>query len=58
VDTEALTQRMNYKYPPGAVRRLDDALLWVYGGSYIDLRGNADRVPALQARLEKMGGTG
>ena len=58
VDTEALTQRMNYKYPPGAVRRLDDALLWAYGGTYIELPGNADRVPALQARLDKMGGTG
>jgi predicted RNase H-like nuclease/ppGpp synthetase/RelA/SpoT-type nucleotidyltranferase len=56
VDTEALTERMNYKYPPGAVRRLDDALLWVYGDAYIELRGNADRVPALRARLEKMGG--
>ena len=43
VDTEALTQRMGYRYPPGAVRRLDDALLWVYGDAYVDLRGNADR---------------
>ena len=54
VDTEALTDRMNYKYPPGAVRRLDDALLWLHGDAYVELRGNADRVPALRARLEKM----
>ena len=56
VDADALTQRMNYRYPPGAVRRLDDALLWAYGATYVELRGNADRVPALRARLEKMGG--
>ena len=56
VDAEALTQRMNYRYPPGAVRRLDDALLWAYGATYVELHGNADRVPALRARLEKMGG--
>ncbi|MGZ4503250.1 MAG: DUF429 domain-containing protein, partial [Nocardioidaceae bacterium] len=58
VDAEALTRRMNYRYPPGAVRRLDDALLWAYGDTYVALRGNADRVPALRARLEKMGGAG
>ncbi len=56
VDTAALTQRMGYRYPPGAVRRLDDALLWVYGDTYVDLHGNADRAPALRARLAKMGG--
>ncbi len=55
VDAEALTERMDYRYPPGAVRRLDDALLWVYGDTYVELRGNAHRVPALRARLEKMG---
>lgn len=58
VDTEALTQRMDYRYPPGAVRRLDDALLWAYGDTYVELRGNADRAPALRVRLEKMGGGG
>jgi predicted RNase H-like nuclease/ppGpp synthetase/RelA/SpoT-type nucleotidyltranferase len=56
VDAAALTQRMGYRYPPGAVRRLDDALLWVYGGTYVELRGNSHRAPALRARLEKMGG--
>jgi predicted RNase H-like nuclease/ppGpp synthetase/RelA/SpoT-type nucleotidyltranferase len=54
LDGEDLTRRMGYRYPPGAVRRLDDALLWAYGETYVDLRGNADREPALRARLEKM----
>jgi predicted RNase H-like nuclease/ppGpp synthetase/RelA/SpoT-type nucleotidyltranferase len=58
VDAEALTQRMDYRYPPGAVRRLDDALLWTYGDTYVGLRGNAHRAPALRTRLEKMSGTG
>ncbi|NUR08243.1 MAG: DUF429 domain-containing protein [Nocardioidaceae bacterium] len=58
VDADELTRRMDYRHPPGAVRRLDDALLWAYGDTYIALRGNADRAPALRARLEKMGGTG
>ena len=34
---------MDYRYPPGAVRRLDDALLAAYGSAYVDLRGNAQR---------------
>ncbi len=54
VDAAALTERMDYRYPPGAVRRLDDALLSAYGDTYVELRGNAHRVPALRARLEKM----
>jgi ppGpp synthetase/RelA/SpoT-type nucleotidyltranferase len=58
VDAEALTERMEYRYPPGAVRRLDDALLWAYRDAYVDLRGNAHRAPALRARLQKMGGAG
>ncbi|HSV39977.1 MAG TPA: DUF429 domain-containing protein [Nocardioidaceae bacterium] len=56
VDAAALTERMDYRYPPGAVRRLDDALLSALGEMYVELRGNADRVPALRARLEKMSG--
>ena len=56
-DAEALTERMDYRYPPGAVRRLDDALLWAYGKTYVELRGNAHRVGALRARLEKMRGS-
>ena len=54
VDAGTLVERMDYRYPPGAVRRLDDALLWTYGDTYVDLRGNAHRAGALRARLAKM----
>ncbi len=57
VDAETLKKRMDYRYPPGAVRRLDDALLWVYGDTYVELTANAHRVPALRARLAKMRAT-
>ena len=56
VDEETLAQRMDYRYPPGAVRRLDDALLWAYGDVYVGLGGNADRAQALRDRLAKMRG--
>ena len=49
-----LNARMDYRYPPGAVRRLDDALLAAVGERYIDLPGNAHRVSALRARLERL----
>jgi predicted RNase H-like nuclease/ppGpp synthetase/RelA/SpoT-type nucleotidyltranferase len=55
-DVEAVTERMDYRYPPGAVRRLDDALLWAYGDAYVELRGNAHRAASLRARLDKMRG--
>ncbi|GAB3868694.1 bifunctional ribonuclease/(p)ppGpp synthase [Nocardioides maradonensis] len=54
VDGATLAERMDYRYPPGAVRRLDDALLWTYGEDYVRLSGNAHRVPSLRARLVKM----
>ncbi|GGU09639.1 DUF429 domain-containing protein [Nocardioides albus] len=54
VDEETLMARMDYRYPPGAVRRLDDALLWVYGDAYVGLRANAHREAGLRARLAKM----
>jgi ppGpp synthetase/RelA/SpoT-type nucleotidyltranferase len=54
VDTEAVNTRLGYRYPPGAVRRLDDALLVVFGERYLDLHGNAHRVPLLRARLDKL----
>jgi hypothetical protein len=57
VDAETLAERMDNRYPPGAVRRLDDALLWAYGETYVALRANADRAPALRSRLAKMRGT-
>lgn len=53
-DSAVISERMNYRYPPGAVRRLDDALLFVFGPRYVDLPGNAHRVDLLRARLEKL----
>ena len=54
VDTTELNARMDYRYPPGAVRRLDDALLALHGERYVELTGNAHRVALLRARLERM----
>jgi hypothetical protein len=54
IDAAALTERMGYRYPPGAVRRLDDALLAAFAEKYVELRGNSHREPALRARLEKL----
>ncbi|QWC85147.1 DUF429 domain-containing protein [Nocardioidaceae bacterium] len=48
-----LNERLGYRYPPGAVRRLDDALLAAYGERYIGLTGNAHRVEALTSRLAR-----
>jgi hypothetical protein len=49
-----LSSRMAYRYPPGAVRRLDDALLAAFGQEYVDLHGNAHRVQSLRARRDKL----
>jgi predicted RNase H-like nuclease/ppGpp synthetase/RelA/SpoT-type nucleotidyltranferase len=54
IDGAALNARMDYRYPPGAVRRLDDALLAAFGERYIALHGNAHREPGLRTRLEKL----
>jgi hypothetical protein len=54
VDSDLITERMGYKYPAGAVRRLDDDLLALYGDAYVRLPGNADRVELLASRLEKI----
>ncbi|HEY3339059.1 MAG TPA: DUF429 domain-containing protein [Propionicimonas sp.] len=54
VDSAAIAERMGYRYPPGAVRRLDDALLAQFGTRYVELHGNAHRVELLGARLEKL----
>lgn len=54
VDMDALIKRMGYRYPAGAVRRLDDALLAVFGKRYVGLTGNADRTALLTNRLEKL----
>jgi predicted RNase H-like nuclease/ppGpp synthetase/RelA/SpoT-type nucleotidyltranferase len=56
VDLPAIEERMDYRYPPGAVRRLDDALLAAFGEKYADLPGNAHRVQLLRTRLGRMTG--
>lgn len=54
VDPDAIIRRMGYRYPAGAVRRLDDALLAIFGQQYVALTGNSHRVPQLQTRWEKL----
>lgn len=54
VDSTAINARMGYRYPPGAVRRLDDALLAIFGTRYLGLHGNAHREALLRTRLEKL----
>ncbi|MGZ5410262.1 MAG: DUF429 domain-containing protein, partial [Aeromicrobium sp.] len=54
VDGEAINARMDYRYPAGAVRRLDDALLAVFGTRYLGLHGNAHREALLRTRLERL----
>lgn len=54
VDTDAVNAAMDYRFPPGAVRRLDDALLKKYGRRYIDLPGNAHRIELLENRSERL----
>jgi hypothetical protein len=54
VDSAAINARMDYRYPPGAVRRLDDALLAVFGDRYVGLHGNAHREGLLRTRLERI----
>ncbi|HET8768303.1 GTP pyrophosphokinase [Phycicoccus sp. M110.8] len=54
IDVDGITARMGYRHAPAAVRRLDDALLAVFGQRYIGLHGNAHREAALRARLEKL----
>ena len=57
VDSATIDERMAYRTPPGAVRRLDDALLYRFGDEYVALEGNAHRVERLQSRLTKLRGT-
>ena len=47
---------MDYRYPPGAVRRLDDALLYRFGERYLGLHANAHRRELLTSRLERLRG--
>ncbi|MBF4163791.1 DUF429 domain-containing protein [Nocardioides acrostichi] len=50
-ELEHLNETMGYRFPPGAVRRLDDALLAVYGERYLALRGNAPPASAAGAEV-------
>ncbi|HYO38037.1 MAG TPA: DUF429 domain-containing protein [Nocardioidaceae bacterium] len=54
VDSTTITDLMGYRYPPGAVRRLDDALLALFGERYLALHGNAHREALLRLRLDKI----
>lgn len=54
VDNTAVTAAMDYKFPPGAVRRLDDDLLVSLGERYVALPGNERRREPLRARLAKV----
>ena len=54
VDGDAINRAMGYRYPAGAVRRLDDALLAVYGSRYIELADNAHRTSLLHNRLQRL----
>ncbi len=56
-DEAAIGARMDYRYPPGAVRRLDDALLSSFGERYVALHGNAHRRDLLATRLDRLRGT-
>ena len=55
VDEDELTRRMGYRYPPGAVRRLDDALLAIFGDRYLALDGNTRRADTLRGRVARLG---
>jgi predicted RNase H-like nuclease/ppGpp synthetase/RelA/SpoT-type nucleotidyltranferase len=57
-ETAGLNERMGYRYPPGAVRRLDDALLAAYGERYLTLPGNSHREALLRTRLTRLRGEG
>ncbi len=54
VDEEEVTAHMGYKYPPGAVRRLDDSLLAIFGERYLGLAGNQHRADLLRSRLDRI----
>ena len=45
VDGTDLSARMGYRYPPGAVRRLDDALLATFGERYVELPATSTAAP-------------
>ncbi|MCH9700385.1 MAG: DUF429 domain-containing protein, partial [Actinomycetia bacterium] len=54
IDTAAVNDAMDYRYPAGAVRRLDDVLLAVFGTQYLQLAGNGDRIALLENRFQRL----
>ena len=56
VDSALIDERLGYRHVPGAVRRLDDALLFARGEDYVGLHGNAHRIERLRERLGRMQG--
>ena len=54
VESDAMNAQMGYRFPAGAVRRLDDALLAKFGRRYVELHGNSHRVALLEIRLERL----
>ena len=54
LDTDAVNEKMDYRFPAGAVRRLDDALLAAFADRYVGLAGNEHRVTLLQTRLKRL----
>ncbi|HEY7054043.1 MAG TPA: DUF429 domain-containing protein, partial [Mycobacterium sp.] len=55
IDTDEINRLMDYRFPAGAVRRLDDALLAIFTDRYLGLQGNAHRIELLQNRLDRLG---
>ncbi len=54
IDADAVNAAMGYRYPAGAVRRLDDVLLAVFGALYLELAGNAHRKALLESRFARL----
>lgn len=54
VDSAAVNTALAYRYPAGAVRRLDDVLLAAFGDRYVGLSGNGHRTARLATRLERL----
>ncbi|HEY9264027.1 MAG TPA: DUF429 domain-containing protein, partial [Mycobacterium sp.] len=54
IDTTAVNEAMGYRFPAGAVRRLDDVLLAAFGTRYLQLAGNADRSALLDNRFQRL----
>jgi predicted RNase H-like nuclease/ppGpp synthetase/RelA/SpoT-type nucleotidyltranferase len=54
VDSDAVNAQMGYRFPAGAVRRLDDALLAKFGQRYVELHGNSHRVALLEIRWARL----